>query len=70
MILASAMVDKLRDGPVPLWTVYVWGGLELSEGPEGAQHRRTYSIAKSSDTLAAQEGIARFVDEIDNLTLV
>ena len=60
-VLASATVDKLRDGPVPLWEVTVTG-----VAPHDS--RRIYSLDAKSDTLAAQEGINRFVEEMLNLS--
>lgn len=59
-VLASATVDKLRDGPVPLWEVTVWG-----EPPH--QSRRIYSLEMKSDSDAAMEGIRLFVDEVECL---
>lgn len=56
-ILANATVDELRAGSVPLWSVVVWG-----QPPH--DHRRVYDIEAKSDSLAAQEGIARFVEEM------
>ena len=58
---ASAVVDKLRDGSVPLWEVETWG-----EPPH--EHRRTYQIEAKSNNDAAQEGIRRFVEEMLNLS--
>lgn len=60
-ILAQAIVDQLNDAPVPLWSVTVTGGVEPTD------HRRTYSLSAKSDTLAAQEGMRLFCDEIENM---
>jgi len=59
-VRANAIVDKIDDGPVPMWEVSVWGEL-----PHG--HRRVYTLRAKTDTLAAQEGIRRFVEEMENL---
>lgn len=59
-ILATATVDMLRFGPVPLWEVTVTGQ------PDG-DWTRTYQIDATTDDRAAQIGIDRFVDEIENL---
>lgn len=56
-ILASATVDMLRFGPVPLWEVTVTGQ------PDG-DHTRTYHIEARTDDKAAQEGLDKFVEEI------
>lgn len=57
-ILANATVDELRPH---LWEVTVQG-----HGPH--DKRRTYTIDAKSDNDAAQEGLARFVAEMENLT--
>ena len=60
-ILAKATVDLLEDGPSPIWEVTVWG-----EPPFDCQ--RIYTLEKKTDTLAAQEGIRQFVEEMENLS--
>lgn len=62
-ILANAVVDVLRPAtPKGLgsFKVEVWG-------KEPHDYARTYTIEAKSDTLAAQEGLRRFVDEIEAL---
>lgn len=59
-IKCSATVDKVDDGPVPIWEVQVWG-----EPPH--DHRRTYTLQAKTDNLAAQEGLRLFVEEMENL---
>jgi hypothetical protein len=62
-ILANAVVDIIRPStPVGLglFSVEVWG-------LEPYDYTRTYEIQAKSDTLAAQEGIRRFVDEMEKL---
>ena len=63
MIPARAIVDVLRD-PSPIgmgsFPVEVWGD-------EPNDYVRVYTINAASDTLAAQEGLRRFVDEIELL---
>ncbi|CAB4130631.1 hypothetical protein UFOVP120_19 [uncultured Caudovirales phage] len=63
MIPARAIVDVLRD-PSPIgmgsFRVEVWGD-------EPHDYVRVYTINAASDTLAAQEGLRRFVDEIELL---
>jgi hypothetical protein len=59
-ILASAMVEKIRSGSVPLWEVEVWG-----EPPFA--HRRVYILELKTDNLAAHEGIRLFVEEMECL---
>ncbi len=59
-VLASATVDQLRGGPVPLWEVCVWG-----EPPHDCS--RTYTLEFKTDNLAAQEGIRLFVEEMECL---
>ena len=59
-VLASATVDQLRGGPVPLWEVRVWG-----EPPHDCS--RTYTLEFKTDKLAAQEGIRLFVEEMECL---
>jgi len=59
-ILASAMVERVRGGSVPLWEVEVWG-----EPP--FDHRRLYILELKTDNLAASEGIRLFVEEMECL---
>jgi hypothetical protein len=59
-ILAQATVEMLEDGPEPVWEVTVWG-----EPPFDDQ--RIYTLERKTDTLAAQEGIRLFVEEMENL---
>lgn len=59
-VLASATVEQVRGGPVPLWEVTVWG---LSP----FEHTRIYILELKTDNLAAQEGIRLFVEEMENL---
>jgi hypothetical protein len=61
MIPARAVVDVIRE-PSPIgmgsFRVEVWGD-------EPHDYVRVYTINAASDTLAAQEGLRRFVDEIE-----
>ena len=59
-ILASATVEQIRNGSVPLWEVFVWGKPPFD-------HERTYSVEAKTDNLAAQEGIRLFVEEMECL---
>jgi hypothetical protein len=62
-VLANAIVDVVREpGPVGMgmFKVEVWG-------KEPHDFVRHYDIAAKSDTIAAQEGLRRFVDEIEHL---
>lgn len=59
-ILASATAEMLRFGPEPLWAIEV-------QGVEPHGWRRVYEISAKSDTIAAQEGIRRFVEEAEIL---
>lgn len=59
-ILASATVDQLRGGAVPLFEVFVWG-----QPPH--DRTRTYTIELPNETLAAQEGIRLFESEMEAL---
>ena len=62
-VLANAVVDVIRPStPVGLglFSVEVWG-------VEPYDYTRTYEIQAKSDTLAAQEGIRRFVAEMEAL---
>jgi hypothetical protein len=62
-ILANAVVDVIKPA-TPLrvghFKVEVWG-------KEPYDYVRTYEIMAKSDTIAAQQGIARFVDEMEKL---
>jgi hypothetical protein len=62
-VLAKAVVDVVR-APTPVtigaYKVEVWG-----EPPH--DYVRHYEILAKSDTLAAQEGIQRFVEEMERL---
>lgn len=58
-ILASATVDMLRFGPVPLWEVTVTGA--------NTDSVRTYQIDATTDDKAAQRGVELFVEEMENL---
>lgn len=63
MIKASAVVDVIKPAtPVRLgnFKVEVWGA-------EPNDYVRIYEIQAKSDTVAAQEGIRRFVSEIETL---
>lgn len=60
-VLASAVVDVLKpSSPVNIgrFRVEVWG-------KEPHDYVRTYEIIAKSDTVAAQEGIQRFVREME-----
>jgi hypothetical protein len=62
-ILANAVVDVVRPAtPVGLgqFKVEVWG-----KPPH--DYARVYTIDAKSDTMAAQEGLSRFVDEVEAL---
>lgn len=59
MILAQATVDKIRDGPVPLWEVTVWG-IEHD-------YRRTYQLEMPAPKDAAMHALGLFEDEIEDL---
>lgn len=62
-ILANAVVDVIRPAnPVGLgqFRVEVWG-----KPPH--DYARVYTIDGKSDTMAAQEGLRRFVDEVEAL---
>jgi len=62
-VLAQATVEKLEDGPMPVWEVDVTGGFEDGMG----KAHRFYTISAKTDDNAAQEGIRRFVEEMENL---
>ena len=60
-VLANAVVDVLKPStPVRIghFKVQVWG-------KEPYDYVRTYEIMAKSDTIAAQEGIRRFVKEME-----
>jgi len=62
-ILANAVVDVIKPNTpktIGNFRVEVWGA------PPN-DYVRTYEIMAQSDTMAAQEGIRRFVDEIEAL---
>jgi hypothetical protein len=62
-VLANAIVDVITPAtPIKLgdFRVEVWG-------QEPYDYTRTYEIQAKNDTLAAQEGIRRFVDEMEAL---
>jgi hypothetical protein len=64
-ILANAVVDVLKEAtPVRVgnFKVEVWGQPPYD-------YVRTYEILGKSDTVAAQEGIRRFVSEMEKLDL-
>lgn len=58
-ILATATVDMLRFGPVPLWEVTVTG--------VNTDSVRTYQIDATTDDKAAQKGIDLFCEEMENI---
>lgn len=63
MILANAIVDVERDPTdrsLGVYRVEVWGR-------EPHDYVRVYTIEAKSDTLAAQEGLRRFDEEISAL---
>ena len=65
MIFANAIADVLEDAPphgqgLGRYRVEVWG-------KEPHDYVRVYEIAAKSDSMAAREGIDRFVDEIGRL---
>jgi len=62
-VLANAIVDELELPSVSglrQYRVEVWG-------KEPHDYSRTYTIVGKSDTLAAQEGLRLFVEEIETL---
>lgn len=66
-ILCNAIVDEIhivKPGEVGLnkYKVEVWG-------IEPHDYVRIYEIHGKSDTIAAQEGLKRFVEEMDQLDL-
>ena len=63
-VLANATVDVIKPNTpktIGNFRVEVWG-------VKPNDYVRTYEIMAQSDTMAAQEGIRRFVDEIEALT--
>lgn len=61
MVKANAIVDVInppRHGGVGMFKVEVWG-------KEPHDFVRIYQIQATSDTMAAQEGIRRFVAEME-----
>lgn len=65
-VLANAIVDVIRPASprgLGVFSVEVWG-------KEPYDYTRHYEIQAKSDTLAAQEGIRRFVAEMDALPVV
>jgi hypothetical protein len=64
-VLASAVVDVIKPStPVSIgnFKVEVWGQAPYD-------FVRTYEIMAKSDTIAAQEGIQRFVAEMESLNI-
>jgi hypothetical protein len=64
-VLANAVVDVVKPAtPVGLglFRVEVWG-------KEPYDYTRVYEIQAKSDTLAAQDGINRFVTEMEKLPI-
>jgi hypothetical protein len=64
-VLASAIVDVVKEaqnGHLGNFKVEVWG-------KEPHDYVRHYQINAKSDTLAAQEGINRFVEEMEKLDI-
>jgi hypothetical protein len=62
-VLANAVVDVLKPSTptsIGRFSVEVWG-------KEPHDYVRVYEILAKSDTIAAQEGIRRFVAEIEAL---
>lgn len=62
-VLANAVVDVIKPNTpktIGNFRVEVWG-----IAPH--DYVRTYEIMAQSDTMAAQEGIRRFVDEVEAL---
>jgi len=62
-VLANAVVDIVKPSTpkgLGLFRVEVWGKPPYD-------YTRTYERQAKSDTLAAQEGIRRFVDEMEKL---
>lgn len=64
-ILANAVVDVIRPSTpkgIGLFRVEVWG-------KEPYDYVRHYEIQAKTDTIAAQEGIRRFVSEMEALEI-
>jgi hypothetical protein len=64
-VLANAVVDVIKSStPVRIghFKVEVWGKAPYD-------YVRTYEIMAKSDTIAAQEGIRRFVSEMEKLDI-
>lgn len=62
-VLANAVVDVIKPSTpnsLGVFKVEVWGR-------EPHDYTRTYEITAKSDTMAAQQGIARFVKEMEQL---
>jgi len=62
-VLANAVVDVIKPNTpktIGKFRVEVWGQPPYD-------YVRTYEILAQSDTMAAQEGIQRFVDEMEAL---
>lgn len=62
-VLANAVVDVIKPATpqtIGHFRVEVWG-------KEPFDYVRVYEIQAKSDTLAAQQGIARFVEEMEQL---
>jgi hypothetical protein len=62
-VLANAVVDVIKPATpqtIGHFKVEVWGR-------EPYDYVRTYEIMAKSDTIAAQQGIARFVAEMENM---
>lgn len=62
-VLANAVVDVIKPATsvgLGVFSVEVWG-------KEPHDYTRRYEIQAKTDTLAAQEGIRRFVAEMENL---
>lgn len=62
-VLANAVVDVIKPATpqrIGLFKVEVWGR-------EPYDYVRTYEIMAKNETSAAQQGIARFVDEMEKL---
>ena len=59
-LLVQAFADQIRGGAVPLWQAYAWSAAPY-------EHRRSYAIECKSEAEAAQEAMARLIDEVENL---
>ena len=63
-VLANAVVDVIKPNTprtIGNFRVEVWG-------VKPNDYVRTYEILAQSDTMAAQEGIRRFVDEVEAMS--